>query len=119
MDEERRLSTPKLFARWAREDFPSWQQAIGATVTHVSRGDGHVTNVTQEAGTVSIHVHYARADREHPLWEFRTELMSMTLPAGVTRDDMIPTVRARRLLREQEKETVRLLRPGGADETMR
>ena len=108
MDEEHRLSNPRLFARWAREDFSSWQHAIGTSVTHLSRGDGRVTNVSQEAGQVSIRVQYANAAREHPLWEFRTEFTHMTLPEGVTRGDFIPTVRARRLLQEEVTRTARL-----------
>lgn len=108
--EEDRLSNRELFASWAGEDFHSWQKAIGASVTHLSRGDGHVTNVSQEGGSVSIHVRYARSDRVHPLWEFRTELTSMTLPAGLTRDDFVPTVKARRLLREQGQKAARAAR---------
>ena len=106
MDEERRLSIPQLFARWAHDDVHSWQQAVGVSVTHLSRGDGHVTDVSQEAGIISIHVQYARGNRGHPLWEFRTELIGMTLPAGLTRDDLIPAVKERRLLREQEQRAV-------------
>ena len=102
MNDEHRLSTPKLFAKWAGANFASWRQAIGASVTHMSRGDGHVTAVSREAGVVSIHVHYAQAEREHPLWEFRTEFMQMTLPNGLTRDDLIPTVKAQRLLHEHD-----------------
>jgi hypothetical protein len=112
MDEERRLSTSKLFANWAGEDFPSWQQAIGASVTHLSRGNGHVTDVSREAGIISVHVQYLRDSRSHALWEFRTELTTMTLPAGLAREDLIPTVRARRLLQEEEKRTAMLLRRG-------
>jgi hypothetical protein len=111
LDDERRLSTSKLFASWAGEDFHSWQQAVGAAVTHLSRGTGHVINVSQEAGVVSVNVRYLRADRSHPLWEFRTELTTMTLPNGLTRDDLIPTVKARRLLKEQEKRAERVAFP--------
>jgi len=107
VDEEHRLSNRQLFASWAREDFHSWQQAIGASVTHLSRGDGQVTNVSQEAGIVSIQIHYAQGNREHPLWEFRTELTNMTFPKGLTRDDFIPTVKARRLLQEQHEKADR------------
>ena len=107
MNDEHRLSTPRLFARWAGEDFHSWQQAIGASVTHLSRGDGRVTNVSQEAGVVSIHVQYVGADREHPAWEFRTEFTNMTFPEGLTREDLIPTVKARRLLREHVPKAMR------------
>jgi hypothetical protein len=118
MDDERRLSTSKLFASWAGEDFHSWQQAVGASVTHLSRGSGQVTSVSQEAGIVSVHVRYLRADRSHPLWEFRTELTNMTLPEGLTRDDLIPTVKAQRLLKEQEKRTAMLLRQSDARSTI-
>ena len=102
MNDEHRLSIPKLFAKWAGEDFDSWRQAIGASVTHLSRGDGHVTAVSREGGAISIHVHYAHAEREHPLWEFRTEFTQMTLPHGLTRDELIPTVKAQRLLHEHD-----------------
>jgi hypothetical protein len=101
MDEEYRMSGPLLFARWAGEDFQSWYQAIGVSVTHLSRGNGRVTNVSQEGGTVFVHVQYAKEGRVHALWEFRTELTHMSLPDGLTRDDMITPVRARRLLQEQ------------------
>ena len=107
MDEERRLAIPQLFARWAREEFPAWRQAIGASVTHLSRGDGRVTDVSQEAGSIAVHVRYARAERRHPLWEFRTELMRMTLPTGLSRDDLMSTVTARRLRRAQDKKADR------------
>jgi hypothetical protein len=107
MDEERRLSTSKLFAGWAGDDFPSWEQAVGASVTHLSRGDGQVTNVSSEAGIIAVHVQYARDSRRHALWEFRTELTNMTLPEGLTRTDLIPTAKARRLRREQERRAAR------------
>lgn len=97
MNEESRLSNPQLFARWAGEDFDAWRQVIGMSVRHLSRGTGSITDVSREAGIVSIHVHYARAQREHPLWEFRTEVRSMTLPDGITREDLISVVKARQL----------------------
>jgi hypothetical protein len=103
MDEERRLSTSKLFAGWAGDDVHSWEQAVGASVTHLSRGDGQVTNVSQEAGIIAVHVQYARDSRRHALWEFRTELRDMTLPEGLTRADLIPRAKARRLRREQAR----------------
>lgn len=103
VDEERRLSTSKLFAGWAGDDFPSWEQAVGASVTHLSRGDGQVTNVSQEAGIIAVHVQYARDTHSHALWEFRTELTHMTLPAGLARADLIPRAKARRLRQEREK----------------
>jgi len=102
VNQEYRLSNPQLFARWAGEDFDAWRQVIGMSVTHLSRGKGSVIDVSQEAGIVSIHVHYARFQHEHPLWEFRTEVRSMTLPEGLTRDDLIMAVKARQLLQEQE-----------------
>ena len=105
MDEENRLSNPKLFAKWAREDFPSWQQLTGVSVTHLSRGDGQVTDVSREAGSVSIQVQYAHAARSHALWEFRTEITDMTLPHGLTHGDLIAPVKAQRLLQEQARKT--------------
>jgi hypothetical protein len=107
MDEEGRISTPRLFASWAQEDFASWHRAIGATVTHLSRGDGRIVNVSQAGSIISIHVQYAGAGREHALWEFRTELTHMTLADGMTRNDLIPVVKARRLLQEQQKKANR------------
>ena len=103
MDEERRLSTPKLFASWAGEDLHCWQQAIGASVTHLSRGVGQVTDVSLEAGSITVTVRYLLAERRHALWEFRTELTHMTLPEGLTRDDLIPMAKVQRLRREQEQ----------------
>lgn len=107
MDEERRISTPRLFASWAQEDFASWHRAIGASVTHLSRGDGRVVNVSQVGGDISVHVQYAGTGREHRLWEFRTELTHMILADGMTRNDLIPVVKARRLLQEQQKKANR------------
>ena len=107
MDEEHRLSNPKLFAKWAHEDFPAWRQLIGVAVTHLSRGDGQVTDVSREAGSVSIQVQYARSERSHALWEFRTEFTDMTLPQGLTRADLIAPVKAQRLLQEQARKASR------------
>lgn len=107
MNEEFRLSNPRLFARWAGEDLESWQQAVGVSVTHLSRGDGRVTKILQDAGVISIHVQYAQADHQHPTWEFRTEFTNMTLPEGLSRDEVIPAVKARRLAQEQEEKTTR------------
>jgi hypothetical protein len=107
MDEERRFSTVELFASWAREDFNLWHQAIGTSVTHLSRGDGHITDVTQDAGAVTVHIHYAHGERAHPLWEFRTEVTHMTLPVGLLRDDLLATVTARRLVQERSKQATR------------
>jgi hypothetical protein len=101
MDEDYRLSIPKLFARWAGEDVHSWEQAIGVSVTHLSRGEGRVTGVSETTGIISIRVEYARASREHPLCELRTEFTNMTLPAGLNRDHMIATMKARRHIHEQ------------------
>ena len=114
MDEERRLSNSRLFASWAGEDFGAWQRATGASVTHLSRGVGQVTNISQDTGTIAIHVQYERSAREHALWEFRTEFIDMTFQAGLTREDLLPTVEARRLLREHEAQTARLGRRSGA-----
>ena len=114
MDEERRLSNARLFASWAGEDFGAWQRATGASVTHLSRGNGQVTNVSQDAGHIAIHVHYERSDRGHALWEFRTEFIDMTYQAGLTREDLLPTVEARRLLREHEAQTALLARRSAA-----
>ena len=107
MDEENRLSNPKLFAKWAREDFPSWRQLTGVSVTHLSRGDGQVVNVAREAGIVSIQVQYARAERTHALWELRTEVTDMTLPQGLTRAGLIAPVKAQRLRKEQAQKASR------------
>ncbi|MGH2583487.1 MAG: hypothetical protein ACRDJE_01080, partial [Dehalococcoidia bacterium] len=85
----------------------AWRQGIGMSVTHLSRGEGSITNGSQEAGFVTIHVHYARLQREHPLWEFRTEVRSMTLPEGLTREDLIVAVKARQLLQDQEEKADR------------
>ena len=101
MDEEYRLSIPRLFGRWAGEDFHAWQQAIGVSVTHLSRGNGRVTDVTREGGIITVHIQYAKAVRGHPLCELRTEFTQMALPTGLTRDGVIATVKARRLLHEQ------------------
>lgn len=101
MDDERRLSNSQLFARWAGEDIASWQRATGASVTHLSRGVGQVTSVSQDAGIISVNVQYERSARGLALWEFRTELIAMTYPVGVTRDELSPPVKARRLLQEQ------------------
>jgi hypothetical protein len=117
VDEDYRLSIPKLFARWAGEDFHSWQEAIGVSVTHLSRGNGRVTDVSQEAGNISIHIQYARAVREHPLCEFRTEFIQMTLPTALTRDDVIATLKERRLLHEQDAEGNRISAPVAATGT--
>ena len=114
MDDERRLSNVQLFARWAGEDLDRWQQATGAFVTHLSRGDGQVTNVSQDAGLIAIQVQYERAARGHALWEFRTEFIAMTYPAGLTRADLIPAVTARRQRHEHETQTALPLRRSGA-----
>jgi hypothetical protein len=110
VDEEYRLSIPKLFARWADEDFHAWEQAIGTSVTHLSRGNGRVADVTREGGIITVHVQYAKAVRGHPLCELRTEFTQMTLPAGLTRDGVIATVKARRLFHEHEADTIRQAR---------
>lgn len=104
MGDEHRLANPQLFAGWAGEDFGSWEQAIGTSVTHVSRGRGQIINVTREAGVISVHVQYARSVREHATWEIRTEIRDMTLPLGYTRDQLIPAARAQRILHEQGKQ---------------
>ena len=114
MEEERRLSNSRLFASWAGEDFGAWQRATGASVTHLSRGVGRVTNVSQDAGTIAVHVQYERSDRQHALWEFRTEFIDMTYHAGLTREDLIPTVQARRLLQEHQTRTTPLARRSAA-----
>jgi hypothetical protein len=54
-----------------------------------------VTDVTREGGIITVHVHYAKAVREHQLWEIRTELTHMTLSTGLSRDQLISTLRAR------------------------
>ena len=112
MDIEHRLSNSQLFARWAGEDFPSWERATGASVTHLSRGVGRVTSVSQDAGIISINVQYDRSARGHALWEFRTELIGMTYPEGLTRDELSPPVKARRLLQEDAAQTAMRLRRG-------
>lgn len=103
MDVEQQLTNQQLFALWADGDIASWERVVGVSLTHLSRGVGRVTSVSQTAGEVSIHVQYFRAQREHPLWEFRTEFIRMTLPDGLTREEMIPVVKARRLRREEIK----------------
>lgn len=114
MDDERRLANSHLFASWAGDDFSSWQRAVGASVTHLSHGVGQVTSVTRDRGVISIHVQYGRSERGHALWEFRTELISMTYPAGLTRDDLSPPVKARRLLQEETTRTaLRVRRSAG------
>ncbi len=125
MDEEQRLSSVELFASWASDVFDAWHQAIGATVTHLSRGAGHITDVTQDAGDVTVHVHYARGDRGHPLWEFRTEVTHIVLPAGLLRDDLRATVKARRLVQERSKQATQeafrvrsTARPAGQQESV-
>ena len=114
MEEERRLSNSRLFASWAGEDFGAWQRATGASVTHLSRGVGQVTNISQDAGTIAIHVQYERSERRHALWEFRTEFIDMTYQAGLTRADLLPTVAARRLQRDHATQTTPLARRSGA-----
>ena len=105
MDDERRLANSNLFASWAGDDFASWERAVGASVTHLSRGTGQVTGVTRDGGVISIHVQYGRSEYVHALWEFRTELISMTYPAGVTREELSEPVRARRLRHEETTRT--------------
>src|SRR5215207_6743576 len=114
MDDERRLSNSQLFARWAGEDFASWERATGASVTHLSRGVGQVTGVSRDAGIITINVQYDRSARGLALWEFRTELIGMTYPAGLTRDELSPPVKARRLLQEEAARTAMRLRRGDA-----
>ncbi len=114
MDDERRLSNAQLFARWAGEDLGCWHQATGAFVTHLSRGDGQVTSVSQDAGAIEVQVQYARSARGHALWEFRTEFIDMALPEGFSRADLVPIVNARRLRHEHETRTLALLRRSGA-----
>lgn len=110
MDEEHQLSNSLLFARWAGEDHEAWQQAVGGSVTHLSRGKGQVTAVSEQDGVVSVHVHYAKGDRIHASWELRTEFIDMKYANGLTRADFIPTVRARRLHKEQQRTAARLAR---------
>ena len=105
MDQEQRMTDQQLFARWAGDDLPSWERAIGMTMTHLSRGDGLVRRVTREAGQVAVEVEYGRSNRTHAPWELRTEFTRMTLPEGLVRADLIPGARARRLLREQDRRT--------------
>lgn len=101
MDEERRLANPQLFAAWAGEEAASWEQAIGMSVTHLSRGQGRIVEVSQTGGVIAIHVQYARTIHDHALWEFRTEVREMTLPPGCTRAGLAPAARARRLLLDE------------------
>ena len=102
MDQERHLSTSKLFGLWAGDELHSWERAVGATVTHLSRGKGQVTGVSRAPGGVAIHVQYLGAAHDHAPWEFRTELTAMTLPDGLTREQLIPPVKTQRLDRERE-----------------
>jgi len=97
MDIEQGLTDQRLFARWAGEDFPSWERAVGATVTHLSRGKGTVTGVSRETGTIAVHVAYERSQYAHATWELRTEFTRMTLPEGLTRAEITPGARAWRL----------------------
>jgi hypothetical protein len=103
MDQDQRLGNPQLFAAWAGEEMQAWEQLAGVSVTHTSRGRGTVAHVSQDMGYITIHVRYNGAVREHPLWEFRTEIMNMTLPAGLTRADLLPAARARRVLETEAK----------------
>lgn len=105
MDQIHRLANPQLFASWAGDDFHAWEQAIGTSVTHLSRGSGTVTHVSREMGSIVIHVRYGGAVHEHALWEFRTEVTSMTLPAGVARADLFPAARAQSILQEKARRT--------------
>jgi hypothetical protein len=95
VDQAQALSNSQLFAGWAGEDVQSWEQAVGTSVIHVSRGAGTVSHVSREAGTIAVHVQYTRDLHEHALWEFRTEIRNMTLPAGLTRADLLPAARER------------------------
>jgi hypothetical protein len=114
VDQDERLGTPQLFAGWAGEDAAAWERAVGTSVTHLSRGNGTVTLIAQEASGVAVHVRYSGtgAVRAHALWEFRTEVTRMTLPAGLTRADLLPAARARRIRQERDrkaKQEARLL----------
>src|SRR5438045_212534 len=73
MDIEQGLTDQRLFARWAGEDLPSWERAVGATVTHLSRGKGVVTSIVRESGAIAVHVAYDRSQFVHRTWELRTE----------------------------------------------
>lgn len=95
MNEDHRLGTPQLFAGWAGDDVVSWEQAVGTSVIHLSRGAGTVTQISREVGNIVIHVRYDGAVHAHALWEFRTEIRNMTLPPGLTRSDMLPAARER------------------------
>lgn len=97
MDHDQRLANPQLFAFWAGEDVEAWEHAVGTSITHISRGPGTVTSVSQDAGNIGIHVGYIQGVHEHPLWEFRTEITKMTLPAGLSRADLLPAARAHRI----------------------
>ncbi|MGD9889783.1 MAG: hypothetical protein AB7R89_14485 [Dehalococcoidia bacterium] len=103
MDQAQTLSNSQLFASWAGEDVQSWEQAIGTSVTHVSRGAGTVSNVSREAGNIAVHVQYTRAVHAHALWEFRTEIRNMTLPTGLTRADLLPATRERQKQQAEDK----------------
>ncbi len=96
MEQDFTLSNPQLFAGWAGDDVQAWEQAIGTSVTHLSRGNGTVMQVVREAGNIAIHIRYNGTIHEHPLWEFRTEIRNMTLPLGLTRTDLLPAARERR-----------------------
>lgn len=96
MEQDFTLSNPQLFAGWAGDDVQAWEQAIGTSVTHLSRGAGTVMQVSREAGIIAIHVRYNGSVHEHALWEFRTEIRNMTLPPGLTRTDLLPAARERR-----------------------
>ncbi len=97
MDIEERLSDQQLFARWADEDLASWERAVGMSLTHLSRGAGRIGAVSSAGGVIAVQVDYARSHYVHATWELRTEFTGMTLPAGITRADLIPGARARRL----------------------
>jgi hypothetical protein len=84
-----RLTNLQLYARWARDDATAWQRLLGTRVTHLSRGDGEVTDVSADADAVTVLVQYTRGHRRHPLWEFRTEIIRLALPVGLTRDELI------------------------------
>jgi hypothetical protein len=95
VDQARALSNSQLFAGWAGDDVSSWEQAVGTSVIHVSRGAGTVSHISREAGNIAVHIQYTRSIHEHALWEFRTEIRNMTLPAGLTRADLLPAARER------------------------